>query len=384
MLSTMPYRIIHLIGGLDRGGAETMLYKILSRMNRDIFANEVISLTTLGPIATQIQDLGIPVTALGMHQHKFRAVGRLLRILRNKRPHLIQSWNHHSDLLALVGGWCTGTRTIFWNIRCSEVMEMGFPRLVKALAWISPLPTGIIVNSEAGLAVHSQLGYRPKAWHFIGNGFDCELFCQSSDKRQAFRQHHQIPDDSLLIGMIARFDPMKDHGTFFQAASQLLEKTTYDVRFVLAGQGMLASNTKLQELIPPRLRAHIILCGEDQAVDTIDAALDIAVLSSCRTEGFPNAIGEAMSCGLPCVVTDVGDCRALVGDTGIVVQPQSPAILAEAMYQLIEEGKECRNRRGQKARAKIMSTYTLEIITQAYEKLYLQTLEGASLNVRCG
>jgi glycosyltransferase involved in cell wall biosynthesis len=372
--NTMAYRIVHIIGGLDRGGAETMLAKILSRMDREMFTNEVISLTTLGPLATQIQDLGIPVVALGMHQHKFRALGRLLKVLRSKRPHLIQSWNHHSDLLALIGGRLTETRTIFWNIRCSDVMEMGFPRLVKALAWLSPLPTGIIVNSQAGLAVHRHLGYRPKAWHIIGNGFDCALFCPDNDKRQAFRQRYHIPDESILIGMIARFDPMKDHRTFFQAASHFLDTTAHDVRFVLAGQGIHAENAKLQGLIPPRLRENVILCGEDQAVDSIDAALDIAVLCSYRTEGFPNAIGEAMSCGVPCIVTDVGDCRALVGDTGIVIPTQSPVALAKAMSQLIEEGKEQRQQRGQKARAKIMAEYTLETITQAYGILYRQAL----------
>jgi len=366
----MSYRVVHIIGGLDRGGAETMLYKILSRMDSHAFTSEVISLTTLGPVAEQIQRLGIPVTALGMHQHKFRALGKLFKILWSRRPHLIQSWNHHSDLLALVGGWLTGTRTIFWNIRCSDVLEMGFPRLVKVLAWLSPLPTGIIVNSQAGLNVHRKLGYRPKAWHLIGNGFDCTLFCPSLDKRQAFRQQHHIPNESILMGMMARFDPMKDHYTFFQAANQLLDITTHDVRFVLAGQGMHPENAKLQELIPDRLRDRVILCGEDQAVDVIDAALDIAILCSYRTEGFPNAIGEAMSCGVPCIVTDVGDCRDLVSDTGIVIPPQSPEALAKAMSQLISEGKEGRQERGQKAREKIMARYSLDKITQAYEELY--------------
>lgn len=371
---TMSYRAVHIIGGLDRGGAETMLYKILSCMDRDTFTSEVISLTTVGPVGEQIQRLGIPVTALGMHQHKFRALGKLVKILWHKRPHLIQSWNHHSDLLALVVGWLTGTRTIFWNIRCSNVLEMGFPWLVKALVWLSPLPTGVIVNSQAGLNVHHKLGYRPKAWHLLGNGFDCALFCPDPDKCQAFREQHQIPNDSILIGMMARFDPMKDHNTFFQAANQLLDITTHDVRFVLAGQGMHPENAKLQDLIPARLRDRVILCGEDQAVDVIDAALDIAVLCSYRTEGFPNAIGEAMSCGVPCIVTDVGDCRDLVSDIGIVIPPQSPKALVKAMSQLINENKEGRQQRGQRAREKIMSLYTLDKITKAYEKLYHQAL----------
>jgi glycosyltransferase involved in cell wall biosynthesis len=368
----MSYHIVHIIGGLERGGAETMLYKILSHMDAHAFTSEVISLTTLGPIGKQIQSLGIPVTTLGMHQHKFRALGKLVKILKNKRPHLIQSWNHHSDLLALVSGWLVGTRTIFWNIRCSDVLEMGFPWLVKTLAWLSLLPTGIIVNSQAGLNTHSKLGYRPKAWHVIGNGFDCEHFCPDTHKRETFRQRYHISNEAILIGMIARFDPMKDHPTFFQAANQLI--TTQDIWFVLAGQGMHAENTKLQELIPARLHDRVILCGEDQAVDSIDAALDMAVLCSYRTEGFPNAIGEAMSCGVPCIVTDVGDCRDLVGDTGIVISPRSPTALASAMSQLISEGREERQQRGQRSREKIMALYTLDKITKAYEELYRQAL----------
>lgn len=360
------YRILHLIGGLDRGGTETMLVKLLSQMDRESFSQEVISLTDLGPLAQDIKKLGIPVTALSMHQHKIRAVIKLWRALRNNPPDLIQSWNHHSDFLALVIGRLCGIRPILWNIRCSNVKELGFPKLLKLLTWLSPYPTGIVVNSKAGREVHTQLGYRPKAWYFIGNGFDTSRFTPSTEKRAHFRLTHGIDDKTILVGMVARFDPMKDHATFFKAAALLDE----NVFFVLAGQGLTADNSSLLSLIPSSLKNRVILCGDRSDIDVIDSALDIAVLCSARTEGFPNAIGEAMSCGVPCVVTDVGDCRFLVEQTGIIISPQSPEILSNAMTTLIEEGAHARHERGQKAREKIIREFSLEKIAKTYEELY--------------
>lgn len=365
------YRILHLIGGLDRGGTEATLVKLLSQMDRKRFQNEVISLTNLGPLAHDIKNLGIPVNALGMHQHKGAAVFKLWRALRKTSPDLIQSWNHHSDFLALVVGRLCGIHSILWNIRCSEVKELGFPKLLKLLTWLSPYPTGIIVNSHAGQRVHEQLGYKPKAWHWIANGFDTNRFIPSPEKRTSFRQSFGLTEETILVGMIARFDPMKDHATFFKAATLLDGK----VKFLLAGQGMSSDNQALMTLIPSSLKNRILLCGDRSDVDVIDAALDIVVLSSSRAEGFPNAIGEAMSCGIPCIVTDVGDCRFLVDSTGIVISPKAPIELSRAIQGLIEAGPQARQQKGWLGRERIINEFSLEKVTRLYDDLYEEILK---------
>ena len=100
------------------------------------------------------------------------------------------------------------------------------------------------------------------------------------------------------------------------------------------------------------------------------------VTSSSRTEAFPLAIGEAMSCGTPCVVTDVGDSGALVSDTGSVVPPQDAAALASAWGKFFESGRDYRDQCGRAARSRIQQLFSLKRTVERYERLYMQAVAG--------
>ena len=113
----------------------------------------------------------------------------------------------------------------------------------------------------------------------------------------------------LIIGLVARWDSLKDHSMFIEAAAAV-SREHEDIYFVLVGRGIEWETPELAALIRTAgLQDRMILLGERDDIPSLTAAFDIACSSSI-TEGFPTTIGEAMACGVPCVVTDVGDAAA--------------------------------------------------------------------------
>ena len=372
-------RITHLITDLEIGGAEMMLYKLLSHMDRSRFRNLVVSMTEKGPLSSKIKELGIPVFTLGMKFGVPNPLGlcRLLRLLLKQRPVILQTWLYHADFLGLLAGKIARLPRIIWNVRCSDMDMRHYSKfstlVIRALAALSPIPEAVIVNSEAGCEFHERLKYRPRQWVLIHNGFDLDRFSPNSGARTKFRQELRLPRDSILIGLIARLDPMKDHVTFLKAAYLLL-KNDSRVHFVLVGSEVSWENLELLAGIRSAGSGkHFHLLGEREDVPRIMAALDIAT-SSSTSEGFPNTIGEAMACEVPCVVTDVGDSAFLVSDTGKVVPPMNPEALAEGWQQMIELGEMGRRQLGAAARQRIKEHFNLSAIVERYEKFYLESV----------
>lgn len=368
--------IVHVITSLDTGGAEMMLAKLLRRMNRQHFSAEVVSLTTLGRIGTDLQQEGFAVTALGMSPGSLNLGGlfRLIQLLRNTRPSVVQTWLYHADLYGLMAASLAGVGKVIWNIRCSCFAPRDFSfslrLIVRLLAWLSRMPAAIVVNSEAGRQVHEAVGYHPDRWEVIPNGFDHRLFRPDPEARHMIRQELGLDDECLLIGLIGRFDPFKDHDTFIRAAS-LLTARRKDVRFLLAGRGIDKSNHELVNKLALHGMEHCFLLGERNDIPAVTAALDIAVCSS-YSEGFPNVIGEAMTCAVSCVVTDVGDCAIVVGDTGVLVPPRSPERLEEGIRYLLELRPSELKTLGIRARERILTQYNIEQIAWRYEQLYAE------------
>jgi glycosyltransferase involved in cell wall biosynthesis len=178
---------------------------------------------------------------------------------------------------------------------------------------------------------------------------------------------------AVLIGMIARYHLVKDHATFLEAASLLL-KSHNQVHFVLAGSGVDMNNAQLRELLSRYdMSPHVHLLGHRKDIARLSAAMDIVSLSS-YCEGFPNAIGEAMACGVPCVATNVGDSALVVGDTGLIVPPRDPYALADAWKELIDMGIEHRQTLGMRARQRVVEKFSLDTIASQYETLYTELL----------
>lgn len=372
--------IIHLITTLDAGGAEAMLYKTLSRMNRKKFHPVVVGMTDMGGIGGKIEALGIKVETLGMRLGRptIRGVWRLYRILKETRPAILQTYMYHANLLGLLVGRMAGVSRIVWSLRCSEMDFKRYRALTRWVvrwgAWLSPGVDLLLSNSHAGIRHHQQMGYRNSSLRVISNGFDLEQFTPDKNVYAEFRRVLGLNTRDILIGLVARWDPMKDHETFIRAAS-IVAKELPHVYFILAGSNIEKGNPELMRMIKEnRLDGRVFLLGLVDDVRRVNMALDIACSSSLG-EGFSNAIGEAMACGVPCVVTDVGDSAWLVGETGRVVSPRDSEGIATALLELVHN-PELRNYLGNEARKRIQTHFNIDEVVVELEKTYENLLSS--------
>ncbi len=376
-MSTARLRVTHVIAGLELGGAEMMLYKLLSLTDRASFEPRVISLTDFGPLAPRIAELGIPVSALGMPRGRVRArpLGHLGRTLAADRPQIVQTWMYHADLLGGTLARVLGAGSVIWGVRGSLD-----PKLSKRSARITAsacavtsrwLPDRIVSCSQRLADMHVDLGYDRERMLVIPNGFDLTRFRPDAALGSARRAQLGLPADAQLVGVVGRFHPQKDHRTFALAAG-VVARAREDVHFVLCGPGVDAAN---QELLGWLAQAGVARdrCTLLGAVDDTPAllnALDLLVCSSAFGEGFPNVLGEGMACGVPCVTTDVGDAAAIVVDTGRVVPPADPQALARAVLAVLALPWEEREELSKRARARVQEHFALGGVVARFEALY--------------
>ena len=368
-------RVCHLITSLATGGAETALFRLLTHVDRNRFSMSAISITDGGTYGPMLAAAGIPVHTLGMSRGRFspRGFGKLVGVLRRERPHIIQTWLYHADLIGTAAARFCGSPPVLWNIRCSVTDERYVKgqagAVVGLLARLSRQPRVVVSNSHAGQAVHAGLGYHPRSWAIIPNGVDIDTFRPSLQAREDLRQELGLTRDAILIGLVARFDPLKDHGTFLRAAAQVVRRHS-EVHFVAVGAGVDSSNRYLASLSQELgLGPNLHLLGERRDTPSLNAAFDIATCTSLG-EGFPNVLIEAMACGTPCVSTAAGDAAVVIGNTGLVVAPGDPNAFAMALLDFIDAGADYRMSRGAEARLRTASLYSLTAMVERYQDLY--------------
>ena len=372
--NALPKQIIFLTTGLSSGGAQMMLYKLLFGINKKQFEPVVISLMDRGVFGDHIEALGIPVYTIGMQPGSPTPtlIWQVISTARKLKPDLLQGWMYHGNLAAQLAGAFQQV-PVLWSVRQSlysfEYEKPGTAAVIRLSAKLSRLPRRIIYNAKTSAVHHEKIGYFPNKTQVIPNGFDTELFKPLKELRCSVRAELGISDDTVLISLMGRYHPMKDHTNFLQAAALLLKKYS-GIHFVLAGEGIDGNNQSLRNLIQElRLVEQTHLLGDRSDMPRLTAALDIAC-SSSLTEGFANVIGEAMSCAVPCVVTDVGDSAWIVGNTGRVVPPRDPNSLFKAWEELIDIGSQGREILGKAARARIIECFSLNFVVAQYEGLY--------------
>ncbi len=378
-------KVVHVISGLNAGGTEMMLYKLLSQMSESKFENTVISLTDSenGEVGKKIKELGLPLYTLSMRAGSINPKGfiKLLILLYRLKADVLQSWLYHSDLLCTFAFFLSPVKKLCWNIRCSYVDFKKYSKLteltVRALSKLSFIPDVVVVNSEEGRKHHSTIGFHPKKWKYIPNGFNTNKFQPSSIAKSKLIQELKLVDSDFLIGMVARFDPLKDHENFIEAARHLSLKNQ-NVHYVLIGRGLNDKNSNLvAQIKKARLEDKFHLLGERKDVAELVAGLDLFSLSS-KAEGFPNVIGEAMACGIPCVVTNAGDSANIVGETGITVPISNAKALAEAWEKFTQMSPDELKQKGALARKRILEKFDLPAIANEYEELYSELLADNS------
>jgi glycosyltransferase involved in cell wall biosynthesis len=372
-----------IITGLPMGGAEMMLLKLMSRLSPRI-ERHVISLTSLGEIGPRLRALGIPVEAMEMGRAGSAPVSfaRLVVRLRQLAPDVVHTWLYHADLLGGLAARLAGVPALAWNVRTSAMPAAGAKwstrAVIRACARLSRrLPDRIACCSDAAARLHVSMGYPEQKLRVIPNGIDLDAFRPDPHARSSVRSELGTAGDARLIGLVARLDPQKDHEGFLQAA-RLLRARCPDVHFVLAGAGVDGRSRPLaQSVARAGLTEVVHLLGARDDIPRLTSALDIASLSSRWGEAFPNVVAEAMACGVPCVVTDVGDSAEIVGEIGLVVPPSDPQALACAWEQLLALPAEARRALGERARSRIAARYDLGQVARQYEAFYSELYDEA-------
>jgi glycosyltransferase involved in cell wall biosynthesis len=336
-------QVLHIITDFNDGGAQAVLYRFIIADKQN--THQVISLMSIGWYGEQVAKLGIPVYALEMPKSRltWHGVTKLYRLIREIDPDAIQTWMYHSDLLGSAIAKLAGQKAIVWGIHNSDLdpAQTAFTTraIVRICAWISGIvPRKIISCSEEGVRVHNALGYQLQKMVTIPNGYDVSEFAPNLADRQNLRQQWQIPDGTTLFGMVARWNPQKDHANLIAALAHLQTQTQSPWHCVLIGSKLSADNQTLVELLDRhQVRNRVTLLGIRTDIPAAMNALDIHVLSSAYGEAFPNVVAEAMACQTPCIVTNVGDAAVIVGDTGWVVPPSDAVQLGNAMASAIEQ-----------------------------------------------
>ncbi|MBT3928342.1 MAG: glycosyltransferase [Rhodospirillaceae bacterium] len=357
-------RVMHVITGLDTGGAETQLLHLVGARRKAGADDRVVSMIAGGSLRTQFERAGVPVHDLGMTRGRpsLRALLRLIALYRRYKPHLVQSWMYHADLMALFALRISGRweqTPLIWGIRCSDMNLKDYGRslrwTVRLCARYSHLPDVVIANSEAGLEAHHKLGYRPFRSRVIDNGIDTQKYRPDTELRAEVRAELGIDPNVPLVAQVARVDPMKDYETLLGA----MEKIP-DVALLLIGLGTEQFNG----------RAGCFGLGRRSDVARLLTAADLIVSSSAYGEGFSNALAEGMAAGLPAIATDVGDAVRIVGDSGRIVPPRDMDALAAAIHELAFEPLTFRAARKLHARTLIEKRFSIAENFKNYEQIY--------------
>lgn len=368
--------IVHIITGLDDGGAEGVLFRLCAVSPGD---HVVVSLTGEGKYGPLLRAKGVAVHTLGMPRGRLRAsaLRRLYVLLRTIHPEVVQTWMYHADLIGGIVARLAGCRRVFWNVRNSDLKAGSASWSTIATMRLSALlsrwvPERIACCAHAAAELHQALGYARSKFVIIPNGIDGRRFRIEPSLAHAWRARHGIAEDTRLLGMVGRFAPQKDHLNLIEAL-RLVRSFGHEVSCVLVGNGVDERSSTLVDAIEEAgLAGSVRLLGSTNDVPAVMNAIDVHVLSSRYGEAFPNVVAEAMACGTPCVVTDVGDARLIVRDTGWVVPPGDAQSLAHAIDAALRERERgaAWEDRCRRASESVHAAYAMPTMVRSYERMW--------------
>lgn len=370
--------VAHFIPAPGGGGAEAMLRNLVAAMDRRAWRTSVIVMD--GRAWSREMD---ELRAAGATVHDLEStaflrrdtLSKLVSLLRELCPDVLQTWMHHADF---IGGCCAkvaGLKKIVWGIHCreihanpndSELKKWVFKELIGlASRWI---PSRVISCSAVAMTDHLPMGYPETRMRWVPNGIDTDRFVPNEEARRVVRQELRVPEEAPLIGFSGRFHEMKDLATWLRAAA-IMQMRQPETHFWLCGglEHELGDCARAAlSVVPYRQQVHFTPFRSDP--ERVYPALDVFSLSS-RTEACPMTVMEALSCGVPCVTTDVGDCAKLIGHFGRTVQVKAPEALAQAWAQVLQESPAAAEIRGS-----AQARFDVAVAAQGYAQVYQEVL----------
>lgn len=363
-------RIAFLIRSLEIGGAQRQLSELAIGLHRQGWRVTVLTFYGGGALEADLRALSVSVENLGKRGRwdVLHFVSALVRSLKRDRPHILHGYMSTANMLAILMRPLFPRMRVAWGVRASNMDFAQYDDWLAGLDFkvsctLARLAHLTIYNSAAGRSFHVAHGYPVDRGLLVPNGIDTHRFSRDRSSGLKVRSEWDVEAEALLVGIVGRLDPMKDHGTFLRAAA-LVARQRSDVRFVCIGEGSgshveglraLASELGLDDLVT--------WAGARLDMPAAYSALDLVVSSSAFGEGFANVIAEAMSTSIPCVVTDVGDSADVVADTGWVCPPRDASRLAATILQAISDRVEL-ERRAIAARQRIVLHFGCERLVQ--------------------
>ena len=364
-------KVLHIITGLDQGGAERQLTNQVS-----VFPEQtaVFSLKEPGVIAQEIRKAGVPIYTGGVCRSVSPAwIPALRGVIRLLRPDLVMGWMYHGNLAASLTRLLGHRGPVVWNVRHSvhdlRREKASTHLVIRAGAWFARSPARVIYNSATAAEQHERLGYPADKRVVVPNGFDTERFKPDEKARGVRRSALAVKPERFLLGVVGRAHPMKNHLGWLKAFRVLVDEGL-PVHCVMAGTGVADPEGSVAMAVRKAgLEANITLLLPTDSPESLYPALDLVVMPSLWGEGFPNVVGEAMACGVPAVVTDVGDAASVVGETGFVCKSGTPDVLATGVRSALTSGREALVHLGGAARERMVKSYGLDAMAQRYQSL---------------
>ena len=362
---------VHLIVGLGKGGAETMLYNILKYGNPDTERTVVVSLGAGDYYKDKILSLNIPVLDINIKKHPFLALMTIRKKLDSNTS--IICWMYHANLIGFLLGKIAKTSRIIWNIRHSNVQRanesLSTFLIIKICAFLSHYVDSIIYNGELAKTNHESIGYRAKHSYVLSNGCDLEKYKYISDSRDKLLKELKIENKQIILS-VARYAPIKGISTFIQAI-KILRDNNIDCVAVMCGKGICTDNKALFGELEANgllLNKDVFLLGEREDLPRIFSSADLYVLHS-NSEAFPNTLIQAMSCETLCISTNVGSVRDLLEDDFIVPIGDS-IILSNKIMRILSTRQDWKEKEKKKNREIVKAKYNIKKVVSEYERLF--------------
>lgn len=372
-------KICHIITSLGAGGAEGTLVKLV--MNENYHEHIIITLTGKGKYFEKLIKNNYKVYDLNFKNKFFVLLNflKLVLLIKKINPDAVQTWLYHADLLGGLAAKICFVKNIIWNIRTSylpsnyKLTTILTIKLCACLSWF--IPKKIITCAKSTLSIHEDLGYCVEKFEVIFNGFI--LPKDEIMNKKLFFENLDLSDKDFNIIFVGRFAPQKDHNNFLRAIE--LFRRNYPV-FLNLNLNIIFIGKDTSEILKNNkwfdansLNLKLITINNTNNIYKYFSHMDLSVLSSSYGEAFPNVLAESMLCGVPCIATDVGDSKAILGNNGWIVRPSSPKELSEALFEAINTihlKPKNKKRIAENCKSKVLSEYTLETMVNRYKDLY--------------